>query len=89
MDFDDQMRRYFGVADPASATPGALAAGMERLSVDFGLERDPGRRFAMWALMHILGNAPALDVAFPNAAQQDAARNFMDMLDQVEQQADR
>jgi hypothetical protein len=89
VDFDDQMRRYFGVADPASATPGALAAGMERLSVDFGLERDPGRRFAMWALMHILGNAPALDVAFPDAAQQDAARNFMDMLDQVEQQADR
>jgi hypothetical protein len=38
VDFDDQMRRYFGVADPTSATPAVLAAGMERLSVDFGLE---------------------------------------------------
>ncbi|NKJ42039.1 hypothetical protein [Novosphingobium sp. SG720] len=87
MDFDDQMRRYFGVTDPGSATPAVLAAGMERLSVDFGLERDPGRRFAMWALMHILGNAPDLDVAFPDPAAQDAARNFMDMLDQIQREA--
>ncbi|MDR6509972.1 hypothetical protein J2792_000812 [Novosphingobium capsulatum] len=87
MDFDDQMRRYFGAADPASVAPAALAAGMERLSVDFGLERDPGRRFAMWALMHILGNAPDLDVAFPDPAERDAARNFMDMLDQLQAQA--
>jgi hypothetical protein len=83
VDFDDQMRRYFGVTDPASATPEAMAAGMERLSVEFGLETDPGRRFAMWALMHILGNAPDLDVAFPNPGERDAARNFMDMLDQI------
>jgi len=57
-----------------------LASGMERLEVDFGLEKDRGRRFAMWALMHILGNAPDLDVAFKDPADQDAARDFMDML---------
>ncbi|HZU63087.1 MAG TPA: hypothetical protein VFF98_05345 [Novosphingobium sp.] len=80
MDFDDQMRRYFGAAELGEVTPAVLASGMERLEVDFGLEKDRGRRFAMWALMHILGNAPDLDVAFKDPADQDAARDFMDML---------
>jgi hypothetical protein len=44
-----------------STDSGALESGKERLAVEFGLERDRGRRFAMWALMHILGNAPDLD----------------------------
>lgn len=80
MDFDDQMRRYFGSTDLSEVTPAVLASGKERLAVDFGLEKDRGRRFAMWALMHILGNAPDLDVAFKDAADQNAARDFMDML---------
>lgn len=80
MDFDDQMRRYFGTADASDLSPALLESGMERLAVDFGLETDPGKRFAMWALMHILGNAPDLDVAFKTAADRDAARDFMDML---------
>jgi hypothetical protein len=83
VDFDDQMRRYFGDADPASASPGALAAGMERLSVDFGLETDPARRFALWSLMVMLGNAPDLDIAFPDPRERDAARNFLDMIDRA------
>jgi hypothetical protein len=41
------------------------------------------RRFAMWALMHILGTAPDLDVAFKEATDQNAARDFMDMLARV------
>jgi len=80
MDFDDQMRRYFGSTDLAEVTPAVLADGKERLAVDLGLEKDRGRRFAMWALMHMLGNAPDLDVAFKDAADQNAARDFMDML---------
>ena len=79
MDFDDQMRRYFGTADLASVPPPALAAGIERMRVDLGLERDRGRRFALWALLHMLGAAPDLDVAFDNEADRDAARTFMDM----------
>lgn len=80
MDFDDQMRRYFGSTDLGDVTPAVLTSGKERLAVDFGLEKDRGRRFAMWALMHILGNAPDLDVAFKDPADQDAARDFMHML---------
>lgn len=79
MGFDDQMRRYFGSDDLASLSPAELAAGKERLGVDFGLETDSGRRFAMWALMHILGCAPELDVAFKDVAEQNAARDFMDL----------
>ena len=79
MGFDDLMRRYFGTADRASLTPAQLAGGQERLAVEFGLETDPGRRFAMWALMYIMGCAPDLDVAFKDAAEQNAARDFMDL----------
>jgi hypothetical protein len=64
MDYDDQLRRYFGTADLAAIAPAALAAGIERMRVDFGLERDRGRRFALWALMEMLGAAPDLDLAF-------------------------
>lgn len=83
MDFDDQMQRYFGATDLGAVSPAALEAGKERLAVDFGLEQDRGRRFAMWALMHIVGNAPDLDVAFKEANDQNAARDFMDMLGRV------
>lgn len=79
MDFDDQLRRYFGSADLASIPPAAIEAGVERMRVDFGLERDRARRFALWALMHMLGAAPDLDVAFEDEADREAARTFMDL----------
>lgn len=80
MNFDDQMHRYFGSIDPGEITIATLASGMEQLAVDFGLETDSGRRFAMWSLMYMLGNAPDLDVAFKDAKDRDAARDFMDMI---------
>lgn len=83
MEFDDQMRRYFGTADIAAATPAALEAGVEHMLVDFGLERDPARKFGMWTLLYMLGSAPDLDVAFKDAGERDAARNFMDMMDRA------
>lgn len=81
MNFDDQLRRYFGTTDMASLPPAALEAGIEHMRVDFGLEVDRGRRFALWALMHMLGTAPDLDVAFVDETDRNAARNFMDMTD--------
>lgn len=85
MEFDDQLRRYFGTADLPSIAPGALAAGMDRMKVDFGLEKDRGRRFALWALMHMLGDAPDLDVAFKDPVDRDAARNFMDLIGRTDE----
>lgn len=81
MDFDDQLRRFFGTADLDTLTPAALAGGIEHMRVEFGLEQDRRRRFAMWSLLYMLGAAPDLDVAFKDAADRDAARNFMDMID--------
>lgn len=80
MDFDDQLRRYFGSADLASIPPSAVEAGVERMRVDLGLEKDRSRRFALWAVMHLLGAAPDLDVAFKDEADREAARNFMDLM---------
>ena len=85
MDFDDQLHRYFGTDDIAAIAPASLAAGLERMQVDFGLEKDRSRRFALWALLHMLGAAPDLDVAFENPADRDAARNFMDLLGRAEE----
>lgn len=79
MDLDDQLRRYFGTADLAAVPPQALAAGIEHMQVDLGLETDRARRFALWALLHMLGAAPGLDVAFEDEADREAARNFMDL----------
>jgi len=79
MDLDDQLRRYFGTGDFGAINPVALEAGIERMKVDFGLEKDRGNRFALWALMHMLGAAPDLDVAFKDERDREAARNFMDL----------
>lgn len=79
MDFDDQLRRYFGTVDLASLPAEALSAGIERMQVDLGLERDRSRRFALWALLHMLSAAPDLDVAFEDEADRNAARTFMEL----------
>lgn len=83
MEFDDQMRRYFGTEDLVSATPAALEAGIERMLVDFGLEKDRSRRFGMWSILYMLSSAPDLDVAFKDEADREAARNFMDLIDRA------
>ena len=84
---DDQLHRYFGTHDLASTPPSALAAGIERIRVDFGLEKDRGRRFALWALLHMLGAAPDLDVAFKDEADRDAARTFMELAEQEDEES--
>jgi hypothetical protein len=72
VNLDDQLLRYFGTADLAAIPPQGLAAGIERMQVDLGLESDRSRRFALWALLHMLGAAPALDVAFKEEADRRA-----------------
>jgi hypothetical protein len=79
MDFDDQLRRYFGTSDLAAIPPTALAAGTERMRVDLGLERDRSRRFALWSVLYMLDAAPDVDIAFADPADRDAARSFMDL----------
>ncbi|WP_339822802.1 hypothetical protein [uncultured Parasphingorhabdus sp.] len=83
MDFDDQLQRYFGTADLASIQPEAMNAGIEHMRVDFGLEKDRGRRFALWAVLYMLGTHLDLDKAFKDEADRNSARDFMDLMDRV------
>ena len=80
MGLDDLIYRYFGAREFEQVPPAALGAGIERMQVDLALESDSGNRFALWCLLHLLKSAPDLDDAFKDAADKDAARNFMDLL---------
>jgi hypothetical protein len=84
MNLDALLIRYLGTDDLGSVSEPMLAGGLERIRVDFGMERDAGRRFGLWALMHMLGVAPDLDVAFKDEADRDAARTLMDLADRIE-----
>jgi len=86
MDFDDQLRRYFATADLGAVTPDALQAGLEKMRVDFGLEQDRARRFALWSLLYILGASPDLDAAFKHEEDRIVARDFMDMIERAQQE---
>jgi hypothetical protein len=80
MDLDDLLHRAFGTSDLGQVSPAVLEAGVDRLRVDLGLEQDRERRFALWSLLYMLGEAPDLDVAFKEEADREAARNFMDLI---------
>lgn len=81
MDFDQLLLRFFGNDDFTTLAPEEVNAGVERLRLQFGLEKDSGRRFALWCLMHMLGVAPDVDIAFKDQADREAARDFMDAVD--------
>ncbi|NIJ06518.1 hypothetical protein FHS31_000100 [Sphingomonas vulcanisoli] len=82
MDFDELLIRFFGTSDMSTLQEDQILAGVERLRLQFGLESDAGRRFAIWCLLYMLGAAPDLDVAFKDEADREAARDFMDMADE-------
>ncbi len=81
MDFDQLLVRFFGTDDFTTLASEEVNAGVERLLLQFGLEKDSGRRFGLWCLMHMLGVAPDLDIAFKDQADREAARDFMDAVD--------
>lgn len=84
MDMDNLLQRYFGTRELAEVKVGAIPAATERMQVDLGLEKDRGKRFALWSLLHMLDAAPDLDVAFKDEADREAARNFMDLMASAE-----
>jgi hypothetical protein len=86
MDLDDLLQRYFGASDLSEASPAVREAGVDRLVVDLGLETDRPRRFALWSLLYMLGQAPELDAVFDQETDREAARNLMDLLANAEQE---
>lgn len=88
MQFDDLLYQYFGSRSLNDMEEGSRVSGIAKMQVDFGLSRDPGQRFALWSMLYMLGAAPDLDVAFPEASAREAARNFMDLMASAEEGPD-
>lgn len=70
------LAHYFGTADLDAISAADFEAGVERARVAFGVERDPGRRFALWTFLHAVGHAPDPAVAFKDLAERKAAEDY-------------
>lgn len=89
MDLDQLLTHYFGSADPETADPVTIDAARERMGVDFGVERDPSRRFALWTLMDAMGFAPTPAEAFEKEpALRAAAERYLDAAYRIERDAE-
>jgi hypothetical protein len=73
MDLEALLHHFFETDDPAALTEPEFALALERLKIGFGVERDPGRKFALWALLHTFDAAPFPADAFPKDPQLKAA----------------
>lgn len=69
MDLDALLLHFFGTDDPTELSEADYERGLERLRIGFGVEREPGRRFALWTLMDALGVAPLPAEAFAKEPQ--------------------
>lgn len=78
MDLDALLVHFFGTEDPAVLTQSEYDRAIERLRIAFGVEREAGRRFALWALMDALEIAPLPAEAFAKEpALKAAAEDYL------------
>lgn len=73
MELDGLIHHFFETDDPGQLTEAEFALAIERLKIGFGVEREPGRRFALWTLLHAFGMAPLPADAFAKEPQLKAA----------------
>lgn len=76
MDLDAISHHFFGTTEIDTLGPEALEAGRDRVSLAFGTEREPGRRFALWAVLRATGDAPDPVRAFKDPREQRAAQMY-------------
>lgn len=89
MDLDQLLRHYFGSTDPETADSATIDAAGERVGINFGVERDPSRRFALWTLMDAMGFAPPPAEAFEKEpALRAAAERYLDAAYRIERDAE-
>jgi len=89
MDLDQLLSHYFGTADPDTADPATIDTARERMAIDFGVERDPSRRFALWTLMDAMGFAPLPAEAFEKEpALRAAADRYLDAAYRIKRDAE-
>lgn len=73
MELDTLIVHFFGSDDPSGLTEAEYDLALERLKIAFGVEREPGRKFALWTLMDALDIAPLPADAFKKEPQLKAA----------------
>lgn len=73
MDLDALLHHFFGTDDPATLSEPEFDRAAEKLKIAFGVEREPGRRFALWTLLHALDMAPLPAEAFAREPRLKAA----------------
>lgn len=89
MDLDTLVQHYFGSDDPASLDETGYDRAIERLRIDFGVEREPGRRFALWCLMDAIGVAPLPAEAFAKEPKlKAAAEDYLSAVFRMEREGD-
>ena len=81
MDFDQLLVRFFGTADIETLAPESLVAGVNRLRLQFRLEKDDEQRFGLWCLMYMLGAQVDPETAFATKEDRAAAREFAETVD--------
>ena len=64
MELEALLVHFFGSEDPSTLTESEFARSLEQLRIAFGVEREPGRRFALWTLLHAFDAAPLPADAF-------------------------
>ncbi len=73
MELDTLLRHFFGTDDPSQLNEDEYDRAIGQLKIGFGVEREPGRRFALWCLMEALGIAPLPAEAFAKEPKLKAA----------------
>ena len=73
MDLDALLQHFFGTDDPSTLTESEYDLALERLKIAFGVEREAGRKFALWTLMDALEIAPLPAEAFAKEPMLKAA----------------
>ena len=73
MELDTLLQHFFGTEDPSQLSEDEYDRAIGQLKIGFGVEREPGRRFALWCLMEALGIAPLPADAFAKEPKLKAA----------------
>ncbi len=85
MDLDQLLTHYLGTADLDAIPQDRMDTARERMAIDFGVERDPSRKFALWTVMDALGFAPVPAEAFEKQpALRAAAERYLDAAYRIE-----
>ena len=73
MELDTLLHHFFGTDDPSQLSEAAYEQAIGQLRIGFGVEREPGRRFALWCLLQALDVAPLPAEAFAKEPKLKAA----------------